>query len=118
MRFTETGAEDFFVRPYESLGGTYRFFSSLDEAERFFFAEKDRLGEFSALKNRLTECVKKEEKKVEKRLKIIAEKELDCAGLERDKEKGDLILSNLWRIKKGDAALACENFFAENARKK
>lgn len=115
VRFTEKGAEDFFVRPYESLGGTYRFFSSLDEAERFFFAEKDRLGEFSVLKNRLTECVKKEEKKVEKRLKIIAEKELDCAGLERDKEKGDLILSNLWRIKKGDAALACENFFAENA---
>lgn len=112
VRYTDKGAEDFFARPYESLGGEYRFFSSVDEAERRFFEEKDRLGEFNALKNRLTECVKKEEKRLEKRLKIILEKELDCAGLEEDKIKGDLILSNVWRVKKGDKSLTCDNFYS------
>lgn len=114
VRYTEKGAEDFFVRPYESLGGEYRFFPSVDEAERGYFEEKERAGAFAALKNRLTECVKKEEKKYEKRLKIILEKQLDCKDLEQDKIKGDLILSNVWRAKRGDKTLVCENFYAEN----
>ena len=115
VRYTEKGAEDFFLQPYESLGGEYRFFSSIDDAERHFFEEKDKLGIFTAFRNRLTECVKKEEKRLEKRLKIILEKDLDCKDMESDRIRGDLILSNVWRVKKGDKELVCENFYRQDS---
>ena len=109
------GAEDFFAFRYETLSGEYRLFPSLNAAEEFFFEEKDKTRTFSALKNKLSECVKKEEKKFLKRLSVISDKENDCRDAQTDKIKGDLILSNIYRVKKGDKVLVCENFYADNA---
>ena len=112
------GAEDFFVFRYESMDGAYEYFPSLNAAEEYFFEEKDKARTFSALKNKLSECVKKEEKKFLKRLSLISDKENDCKDAQTDKIKGDLILSNIYRVKKGDKVLLCENFYADNAEMK
>ena len=112
------GAEDFFAKRYKSLGGEYIAFDTVNAAEEYFFGAKEKDRAFSSLKNKLSECVKKEEKKFLKRLAIISEKENDCRDAQTDKIKGDLILSNIYRVKKGDKVLVCENYYADNAETK
>lgn len=103
---------DFFVKPYKSLALEYKKFPSLIAAEEYYFGEKERAKRYSELKRRLEECVKKEEKKFEKRLKIILEKQLDCKDLDKDRIKGELILSNIYRLKKGDKSFTAENYYS------
>lgn len=102
---------DFFVKPYKSLELEYKKFPSLIAAEEYFYGEKERAKKFSDTVRRLTECVKKEEKKFEKRLKIILDKQLDCKDYETDRIKGEIILSNIYRVKKGDKALSADNYY-------
>lgn len=102
---------DFFTKEYKSLALEYKKFDSLLAAEEYYFCQKERSKRFGELKNKLTEGVKKEEKKFEKRLKIILEKQLDCKNLESDRIKGELIISNIYKLKKGDKSLTTLNYY-------
>lgn len=102
---------DFFVKPYESLALDYKFFPTLLEAEEFYYKIKEDEKNFNSIKNRLTECVKKEEKKFGKRLKIIMDKQFDCRDLDKDRINGELIISNIYKIKKGDDKLVTINYY-------
>lgn len=102
---------DYFTREYKSLSLEYKKFSSIIQAEEYYFDYKEKLKRFNEVKNRLIECVKKEEKKFTKRLKIILEKQLDAKDLEKDKIKGELIISYIYKIKKGDKSVTVDNYY-------
>ncbi len=102
---------DFFAKEYKSLALEYKKFDTLLQAEEYYFYHKEKAKRFNELKTKLFESVKKEEKKFEKRLKIILEKQLDCKNLENDRVKGELIISNIYKIKKGDKTLTTLNYY-------
>ena len=57
----------------------------------------------SALKGQIT--------KQEKKLQRISEKLLECEDMEKYRIYGELVTSNLFRVKRGDKELLCQNYY-------
>ena len=54
-------------------------------------------------------------KRISKKLNIQKDELLRSKGREDFRIKADLITSNIWKIRKGDQVLECENFYAEDS---
>ena len=109
---TENGeVKDVCVYPYGVLGGEVKSFACLSEAEDFFFNEKDKIKLFRSKKERVTAVVSSAVKKVKKRLSAINARLSDAQDAETDKIKGELILSNIYRLKQGDKECTLLNYY-------
>jgi predicted ribosome quality control (RQC) complex YloA/Tae2 family protein len=104
---------DVFVKPY--FDGELKFFDKLYLAEDYYFSLKNKRKRFSDKKDRITNLVNTAIKKASKRLNAITQKEKDALTLEDNRIKGELILSNVYRIKQGDKKVSLENYYNENA---
>ena len=105
---------DFYFCDYKSVKGNKFYFDSLLQAETYFFDTKQLVREFNELKNKLTSTVKSKLKKEEKKLQIIREKELACSDAETLRQLGELIISNIYKIKRGDKTVTVENYYDDN----
>ena len=103
--------KDVMVYPYKALGGRVMEFSTLYEAEEFYFTEREKIKKFANKKDRLTSVTASAIKKVKKRITAISSKQKDAEGAEENKIKGELILSNVYRIKQGDKECELENYY-------
>lgn len=102
---------DFFLSPYRSLSGEYRFFPTLLEAEGWFYGRKEELKRFAERKQRVLHLVAHAEKKLMKRLSVIADKEFDCRDMEEERVKGELLTANGYRVPKGAERVELENYY-------
>lgn len=100
---------DFFARYAE--GGIP--FESISAAEQYFYAGRRRKKGFDELQRRLTSAVSSAKKKQEKRLSQILEKRRQCEGMEEDRIKGELLTTNLYRLKQGMRSAELENYYDE-----
>jgi predicted ribosome quality control (RQC) complex YloA/Tae2 family protein len=99
------------VKPYKNVNGELKFFDYLYQAEEFYYTERDRLKRFIAKKERLTSIVNTAIKKTKKRLTAISAKERDAESAEDNRIKGELLLSNIYRIKNGESKVVLENYY-------
>ena len=105
---------DFYFCDYKSVSGNKLYFDTLLQAETYYFDTKQSAREFLELKNKLTSTVKAKLKKEQKKLQIIQEKELACADAENLRQLGELIISNIYKIKRGDRVVRVDNYYDEN----
>ena len=103
--------KDVMVYPYATLGGDIKTFSTLYEAEEFYFAEKEKIKKYKNKKERLTAVLSSAIKKVKKRIVAISSKQKDAEDAEENRLKGELILSNIYRIKQGDKECVLDNYY-------
>ncbi|MBE7061665.1 MAG: fibronectin/fibrinogen-binding protein [Clostridiales bacterium] len=109
--FEGDDAKDVMVYPYATLGGDIKSFSTLYEAEEFYFAEKEKIKKYKNKKERLTAVLSSAIKKVKKRIVAISSKQKDAEDAEENRLKGELILSNIYRIKQGDKECVLDNYY-------
>lgn len=83
-------------------------FSDLQKAILFYFQEENIFASLVKLRKQLETQVLKRKKKVEQILKKIETDEIQHANFEVWKEKGDILASSLFQIKKGQDS--CEAF--------
>ena len=106
---------DFYFCDYKSVSGEKIFFDRLTQAETYFFDNKQNLRTFNELKNKLLSTVNSKLKKEQKKLQIIAEKELACEDAENQRRKGELIIANIYKIKRGDKSVTVDDYYNDNA---
>ena len=99
---------DVLLYPYSILSGEFVYFDTLFNAEEFYFSNKEKAKKYANKKERLTAIVNTAIKKVKKRLTAITAKEKDANSAEENRIKGELILSNIYKIKQGQKE--CEVF--------
>lgn len=92
--------KDFYITDYRTVQTEKKYFSTINEAIDCFysFSEKKQNSENKRIK--LNSIVAQYEKKLQKKLQIVYEKELSCNDMEELRLYGELIMSNLYRLKK------------------
>jgi len=103
--------KDVCVYPYSCVSGQVIPFESLFTAEEYYFEKKQKAKLFKSKKERLNSVTNTALKKVKKRLTAITSKEKDALSAEENRIKGELILSNLYRLKNGMEECELENYY-------
>ena len=103
--------KDVFVFPYKSEPNELKFFNELYAAEDYYYinAEKDKA--FTNEKNSVLSVVNSAIKKYDKKISLVKSRISDAEKAEEYKIKGELILSNIYLIKRGDKTLKAVNYY-------
>ena len=102
---------DFFVLDYKSIFGDRTFFDNIFEAEDKFYLEKENKKSIAEKKNKLLSSINANRKKLKKRLAIIDGKERDASDMEINRIKGELLLSNAYKIKGTEEFVILDNYY-------
>lgn len=106
---------DVFVKPYcLKENKNLKYFSTLYQAEDYYFEQKNKTKEFENCVGRVKNVINSAIKKARKRLTAITSKERDAIGLDDDKLYGELILANVYRISIGQEQVELENWYEQN----
>lgn len=110
---TFSGGEptDFKVRSQDK---DVKYFESVLKAQAFYYDYVKNKQNFQTEKNRLISSLSSAVKKAEKRLFKIERKIDECAGSENIKLKGELIIANLFLLKRGMKSFEAVNYYDEN----
>ena len=109
--YSDGVAKDVLVYPYKSLDGEIREFTALYLAEENFFSEKENAKKVKQLKDRLLSVVSSGLKKSKKRLNAVNMRYKDAETAEENRIKGELILSNIYKLKGGERQAEFDNYY-------
>lgn len=105
---------DFYVIDYLSVEGVRKYYNSISTLLDDYYDNKETKREFENKKRKLLSYVLAYEKKLKKKYQIALDKILSCKDMQNDRIFGELIISNLYRIKSGESKVELENFYSEN----
>lgn len=105
---------DYFIQPYETCGGNAVRYPTMNEAMDAYYSALFSAADLAAYIKPLRAAVKSAETKNKKRLADAYAKKSDGDTAETDKILGDLIIANIYKIKRGDTAVTVDNFYEEN----
>ena len=105
---------DFFITDYLTEPGIITHFDSIGEAIGFCYGQKIAKKEFSAKKRKLEDLLLSYRKKQEKKLQIAEEKLLSCADADLNRLFGELIISNIYRLKGGEKQAEFNDYTKED----
>lgn len=103
--------KDICVYPYKTISGVVKVFDRLIDAEDYYFTQREKIKRYNMKRERLTSVASTATKKAKKRLTAITAKERDAQSAEENRIKGELILSNIYRIKQGDKECILDNYY-------
>ncbi len=103
--------DDVFVKPYHGYKHELKYFDSLICAEECYFVNKREKETFIKRRERLSALTNTLIKKAKKRLSNISAKQKDALNAQENKIKGELILSNIYKIKEGQSEVEVENYY-------
>lgn len=103
--------KDVFVYPYKGVKGEFKNFKLLSDAENAFFSDKSEKKRFKDLFSRLSGVVNAGLKKSKKRLLAVTSRVKDAENAEDNRLKGELILSNIYRLKGGETEIEVDNYY-------
>ena len=109
--YQDKTVKDVCVYPYKNLSGIADFYEYLYQAEEAFFEQKDAQKKYTAKRERLNAVVNSLIKKTKKKLTAISAKERDASSCEDNKLKGELLLSNIYRLRDGQIECELENYY-------
>lgn len=105
------------VFPYTTSEGKYEFFDSVCKADEVYFENKSREKKFNTKYDRIKSLLNSAEKKNKKKLAAISQRERDAEGAEDNRINGELIINNVYKIKRGDEKCFLENYYDEGELK-
>ncbi len=112
LRFDQNGkAADFHITPYKSQSGDYTFFSSLNDAIERYYLDRATEQQKKFNTKELVKLLTRLQTKTERRIAEHQKKLEECDRSDTLRIYGELILSNLHKLKKGDKTLVCLNFY-------
>ncbi len=103
--------KDVCVYPYKSLDGEIIEYPALYAAEEAYFAAKSSVKKFRELFTRLNSVVNAGLKKSKKRLAAVLSRVKDAENAEENRIKGELILSNIYKLKGGEKQAELDNYY-------
>ncbi len=92
-------------------GGDTRECKDILEAEQIYYTFKIGKKALDDKKRTLYSTLHGAIKKAEKRLSQIQDKLFECADMESERIKGELITANIYKISKGDENVALQNYY-------
>ncbi len=104
---------DFFPFDYKHIEGERKHFNSLIDAELEYYEKVTLTKNFNTLYNLILSKINAYEKKLNKKLSLLIDKERDALNYEKNKLYGQLIIDNLYLIKKGDKVLKALNYYVD-----
>lgn len=107
----ENNIKDFYITPYQTLKGTYERCDTLNACLDKFYLEKDTEIRKKNNTREVSKLLKRLKTKTERRIEDNNNKLIECESLEIYKQYGELILTNIYKLKKGDKKLICTNFY-------
>ena len=105
---------DLFVFDYRHLDGERKFHSDYLALEESFYTGEETSTNLSSYKNSLQSKILAFKKKEEKKLELLLDRENQAKNNEKYRLFGELILANIYKIKKGDDILEAVNYYSEN----
>ncbi len=96
---------------YRSQKGEKVYYSTLNQAHDNYYLLLDKAQRFTSKAKSVSTIVKNAVSRTEKKLAIQRQSVLDAQNRETFKQYGDLILSNLWKIKTNDCEVECFNYY-------
>lgn len=104
-------ALDYFVTPYPNLDLTYQNCQNLSQAIEKLTLIKDIDERHREKSKHLTTAIKKYRNRNQKKLQKANEKLAECEKMDEYKKYGELITSNLYKLKKGDEFLETVDYY-------
>lgn len=98
---------------YESYNGEKIYFETLNAAHDRFYHEKDKALRFAEKSKSISTVIKNALIRTEKKLGLQKQALIEAQDGEKYRIFGDLILSNLHRIKKSDEKLTAQNYYED-----
>lgn len=105
---------DYTVVPYATLGGKRADFPTVNEAMDAYYSALFCAADMTAYRKPLKNAVKTAINKNKKRLAESYAKLEESASAESDRQLGELITANIYKIKRGDAQVTVDNYFDAN----
>ena len=102
---------DFFIRPYNSVQDDYKFLPTLNETMDYFFSAKDLKERLKSKSSRYLTLIKNSLKRATKKLGDFNQKIKECENLEEDRIFGELITTNIYKLKQSDNELITLNYY-------
>ncbi len=99
---------------YFGDGAERVYFNSLSELFDSYFFERDRVERIRQRGRDLINLVENSISRTERKLSVQRETLLESEKGEDYRRQGDLITANLYKLKRGDTVLTCEDFYDEN----
>ena len=97
---------DFFARAEEG-----KAFATLSGAQSYFYAQRRALKAREASKRKIDAAINAADKKAQKRLLQIFEKQRECENCEENRIKGELLTANLYRLERGAKGCELDNYY-------
>ncbi len=107
--------KDFTIYESKYLTLTAQKFDDILQATQVLFDKKETEKGFDLKKNSLISKINLHIKKQEKKKASNMQTLLSSEECEENRIKGELILSNIYKINKGDEAIITENFYTDNS---
>lgn len=87
-------------------------FNDANSCLKYFFTEREKEREITSLKNKLENIINKNMAKLNAKIQVYQKKIEEVRNCERYKLMGELIKSNLGRIKRGDTEITTINYYS------
>ena len=109
--FDKDKAKDVCVFPYKTISGEQKFFSSLIEAENYYFSNKESQKKIRNKKDKLSGILSALIKKNKKKISAISQREKEALNAEDNRIKGELLLANIYRLNQGEKVVVLDNYY-------
>ncbi|MEG1710578.1 MAG: NFACT family protein, partial [Clostridia bacterium] len=100
---------------YQSIKGEHKFFPTLNEAFDYFYSEKDTQQRFREKSKHIATVIKNAKARTEKKIALQREAMINSEKNVELTKFGNLILSNIYRLHKGDIKATVEDFYTDNS---
>lgn len=102
--------QDYFITPYATFGGSIKQYPTLNDAMDAYYSGLAAAAALTAYSKPIRSAVKGAIEKNKKRLTEAQSKITDSATCEADRKIGELIISNIYRIKRGEREIDVQDY--------
>ena len=108
------GGGDFYPIEYAHISGEKKYFNTLLDAEQYYFDNLEKTRTIKQKSKALTDKIKTHEKKLNKKLQLLTEKQLSCKDAEINRIKGELLTAYQHTIRSGAEWCELINYYSES----
>jgi predicted ribosome quality control (RQC) complex YloA/Tae2 family protein len=114
----DKGKVSFSCIPITHLGGSLKVYPTLSELLEIYYVTVRNISSQNSDQKMIENYIRKEKAKAQNKLSKQENELKDAKANLALEEKGNLLSSNLYRVKKGDTEIICENYYKEGVWEK